>query len=126
MPGFTFIQSAGGSGFIDCELEGGAVALRSVAMFLYCASVGAGLGPGNSEAIRGCDLVITTYTMLCRLDWLRQRKWKLTVLDEAQAIKNSGIRQRRAAKELRAELSANCATRRTDLSKSAVGMMRAA
>ena len=38
----------------------------------------------NPEAIRGCDLVITTYTMLCRLDWLRQRKWKLTVLDEAR------------------------------------------
>ena len=49
------------------------------------------------------DLVITTYSMLCRLDWLRQRQWKLVILDEAQAIKNSGIRQTRAAKELRAE-----------------------
>ena len=57
----------------------------------------------DPNAVSGKDLVITTYTMLCRLDWLRQREWKLVILDEAQAIKNSGIRQTRAAKELRAE-----------------------
>ena len=50
-----------------------------------------------------CDLVITTYTMLARLEWLRQRDWRLVVLDEAQAIRNSGTRQSRAVKELRAE-----------------------
>ena len=48
------------------------------------------------------DLVITTYTMLGRLNWLRQRQWRLVILDEAQAIKNSGTRQSRAVKELRA------------------------
>ncbi|HTW95904.1 MAG TPA: DEAD/DEAH box helicase [Tepidisphaeraceae bacterium] len=48
------------------------------------------------------DLVITTYAMLGRLDWLRQRQWRLVILDEAQAIKNSGTRQSRAVKELRA------------------------
>ena len=57
----------------------------------------------NAEAAAGCDLVITTYTMLGRLDWLRAREWKLAILDEAQAIKNSGIRQTRAVKELRAQ-----------------------
>ncbi|MGC9292905.1 MAG: DEAD/DEAH box helicase [Acidobacteriaceae bacterium] len=57
----------------------------------------------SPQAIAGQDLIITTYTMLGKLDWLRQREWKLVVLDEAQAIKNSGIRQTRAAKELRAE-----------------------
>jgi hypothetical protein len=46
------------------------------------------------------DLVITTYTMLGRLDWLRRRQWRLVILDEAQAIKNSGTRQSRAVKEL--------------------------
>ena len=48
----------------------------------------------------GCDLVITTYTMLTRLEWLRQREWQLVILDEAQAIRNSGTRQSRAAREL--------------------------
>ena len=47
-----------------------------------------------------CDLVITTYTMLARLEWLRQREWRLVILDEAQAIRNSGTRQSRAVKEL--------------------------
>jgi SNF2 family DNA or RNA helicase len=48
------------------------------------------------------DLVITTYSLLGRLDWLRRREWRLVILDEAQAIKNSGTRQSRAVKELRA------------------------
>jgi non-specific serine/threonine protein kinase len=48
-----------------------------------------------------CDLVITTYGMLSRLDWLRQRPWRFSILDEAQAIKNAGTKQARAVKELR-------------------------
>ncbi len=48
------------------------------------------------------DLVITTYGMLSRLETLRQRRWDLAILDEAQAIKNPGTRQARAVKELRA------------------------
>jgi non-specific serine/threonine protein kinase len=55
------------------------------------------------DAVNDCDLVITTYTMLTRLEWLRGRNWRLVVLDEAQAIRNSGTRQSRAVKELRAE-----------------------
>ena len=55
------------------------------------------------DAVDGCDLVITTYTMLTRLEWLRQREWRLVILDEAQAIRNSGTRQSRAAKEVRAQ-----------------------
>ncbi len=49
-----------------------------------------------------CDLVITTYGVLTRQQWLRERDWNLAILDEAQAIKNAGTRQARAAKELRA------------------------
>jgi non-specific serine/threonine protein kinase len=49
-----------------------------------------------------CDLVITTYGMLTRQRWLRERAWNLVILDEAQAIKNSGTHQARAAKELQA------------------------
>src|SRR5207302_8937434 len=48
------------------------------------------------------DLVITTYGMLTRQEWLRERNWRFAILDEAQAIKNAGTRQARAAKELRA------------------------
>ncbi|MGC8551002.1 MAG: DEAD/DEAH box helicase [Acidobacteriaceae bacterium] len=53
------------------------------------------------EALDGRDLVITTYTMLTRLEWLRRQEWRLVILDEAQAIRNAGTRQSRAAKELR-------------------------
>jgi superfamily II DNA or RNA helicase len=54
------------------------------------------------QSLESRDLVITTYTMLGRLDWLRNREWRLAILDEAQAIKNSGARQTKAVKELRA------------------------
>ncbi len=46
------------------------------------------------------DLVVTTYGVLVRTDWLRKHRWRLAILDEAQAIKNSGTKQTRAVKEL--------------------------
>jgi non-specific serine/threonine protein kinase len=52
--------------------------------------------------IQSCDLVITTYGMLNRQEWLRKRSWRLAILDEAQAIKNSGTNQTKAAKQLQA------------------------
>ncbi len=48
------------------------------------------------------DLVLTTYGQAVRLDWLRERDWRLIILDEAQAIKNPGAKQTRAIKKLRA------------------------
>jgi non-specific serine/threonine protein kinase len=54
-------------------------------------------------ALAGRDLVITTYGMLARVEALRGRRWRLAILDEAQAIKNAAARQTRAVKELRAE-----------------------
>ncbi len=56
----------------------------------------------SAEDVEGRDLVITTYGMLTRQEWLREHDWRLAILDEAQAIKNAGTRQSRAAKELRA------------------------
>jgi non-specific serine/threonine protein kinase len=56
----------------------------------------------TAKDIEGYDLVITTYGMLIRQEWLRKHSWQLAILDEAQAIKNSGTRQTRCAKELRA------------------------
>jgi non-specific serine/threonine protein kinase len=47
------------------------------------------------------DVVLTTYGMLQRQEWLRQLDWNLIVLDEAQAIKNPATRQARAVKTLK-------------------------
>jgi len=49
------------------------------------------------------DVVITTYGVVTRTETLRRRRWRIVVLDEAQAIKNPGARQTRAAKELQAD-----------------------
>jgi non-specific serine/threonine protein kinase len=48
------------------------------------------------------DLILTTYGVLARTPELRERKWRLAILDEAQAIKNAGTRQSQAVKELKA------------------------
>jgi non-specific serine/threonine protein kinase len=48
------------------------------------------------------DLVITTYSMLTRQDYLTQQHWRLILLDEAQAIKNHSTRQAKAVKKLAA------------------------
>ncbi|MGC8624736.1 MAG: DEAD/DEAH box helicase [Phycisphaerae bacterium] len=55
-----------------------------------------------SHTIAGMDLVITTYGMATRLEWLTKRLWNIVILDEAQAIKNSGTKQTRCVKQLRA------------------------
>jgi non-specific serine/threonine protein kinase len=49
------------------------------------------------------DLVITTYGMLARVAALRNRRWRLAILDEAQAIKNAAARQTRAVKDLQSD-----------------------
>jgi non-specific serine/threonine protein kinase len=54
--------------------------------------------PGNK--LRGIDLVISTYSMVSRLDWLAEAEWSWVVLDEAQAIKNPGAGQTKAVKKL--------------------------
>lgn len=46
--------------------------------------------------------MITSYGSLLRLPWIRERAWRLLVLDEAQAIKNPDAKQTRIAKQLRA------------------------
>jgi superfamily II DNA or RNA helicase len=52
--------------------------------------------------LAGVDLVITTYGSLGRLPWLPATRWRLVILDEAQAIKNPGAKQTRAVRELHA------------------------
>ena len=46
------------------------------------------------------DLVITSYGSVSRLPWMGERRWRLIVIDEAQAIKNPSARQTRAVKAL--------------------------
>jgi non-specific serine/threonine protein kinase len=53
-------------------------------------------------ALCGIDVVLSTYGVVTRSEALRSRRWRLAVLDEAQAIKNPGARQTRAVKQLKA------------------------
>jgi non-specific serine/threonine protein kinase len=57
------------------------------------------IGPAHADKF---DLIVTTYGMLGRTDWMKPHRWQLAILDEAQAIKNSGTKQARAVKELTA------------------------
>jgi non-specific serine/threonine protein kinase len=58
---------------------------------------------GSDSSVPGdFDLVVTTYGMLLRQEWLQQVQWNLLILDEAQAIRNPGTAQTRAVKRLRA------------------------
>ena len=55
------------------------------------------------DRLTNADLVITTYGSLLRIPQLSEARWRLAVLDEAQAIKNPGARQTRAVKALKAQ-----------------------
>jgi hypothetical protein len=54
----------------------------------------------DDAALVDIDLVITSYGSLIRLPWLQATRWSMVILDEAQAIKNPGARQTKAAKAL--------------------------
>jgi len=58
------------------------------------------LGAERAPSLAGVDLVITSYGTLVRSPWLTRARWELAILDEAQAIKNPGTKQARAAKTL--------------------------
>ena len=59
---------------------------------------------GNPDAVFSrAHLVLTTYGMLARQKWLLDIKWRLVILDEAQAIKNPSARQTKTVKKLKAE-----------------------
>ncbi len=58
------------------------------------------LATSPGQELAKFDLVATTYGMIRRESWLNQLKWRLIVLDEAQAIKNAGAAQTKAIKNL--------------------------
>lgn len=61
------------------------------------------LGEDPEGRLADVDLVLTSYGMLLRREWLRDMEWRLVILDEAQAIKNPSTRQTRAVKQLRSD-----------------------
>lgn len=54
------------------------------------------------DLLQQYDLLITTYGMLERYDWLFSIDWDNVIIDEAQAIKNPATRQSHAVKKLKA------------------------
>jgi len=52
--------------------------------------------------LAGYDVVITTYTLIRRSTWPLDVQWRMVVLDEAQAIKNSGSAQSKSVRKLKA------------------------
>ncbi|MFA5354435.1 MAG: DEAD/DEAH box helicase [Thermodesulfovibrionales bacterium] len=60
------------------------------------------MDPKGSSQLKGIDLVITTYALAQKYDWLQEHEWNYVILDEAQAIKNPGAKQTRGIKKLKA------------------------
>lgn len=58
------------------------------------------IGP---DTLADQDLAITSYGSLLRISAFSEMVWRYVVLDEAQAIKNPGAKQTRAAKALKAD-----------------------
>jgi non-specific serine/threonine protein kinase len=55
-----------------------------------------------AEALRGFDVMLTTYQFLQKTDAWLSHAWSMVILDEAQAIKNSGSGSAKAVKALQA------------------------
>ncbi len=53
-----------------------------------------------ADELKDFDLAVTTYTLARKADWVATMRWKLVVLDEAQAIKNVSSAQTKAVKKL--------------------------
>lgn len=56
--------------------------------------------PKDKNFMDKYDLVITTYSLSKKYDWVKLYKWNYIILDEAQAIKNPGTKQTKAVKNL--------------------------
>ncbi|ASJ73832.1 RNA polymerase-associated protein RapA [Granulosicoccus antarcticus IMCC3135] len=85
------------------ELAGFAPSLKS--MFVHPSMIDkTDMQTLSAEKVEESDLVVTSYGMLLRQPWLYDVSWNTVVLDEAQAIKNPGSQQTKAAKKLRARV----------------------
>ena len=61
------------------------------------------LESADSCLIEKHELVITTYALASRYDFLKNHDWYYLILDEAQAIKNPGTKQTRTLKQYKAQ-----------------------
>ncbi|MEW6109679.1 MAG: DEAD/DEAH box helicase [Nitrospirota bacterium] len=67
------------------------------------ASPGRKMELNDRDLLREIDLVMTTYSLAHKYEWLHQHEWNYVILDEAQAIKNPGAKQTRSIKRLKAQ-----------------------
>src|SRR6266853_772763 len=67
------------------------------------AAPGEKIDADDGDNLAHVDLVITSYGYLARTPWLVAARWRLAVLDEAQAIKNPEAKQTKMVKQLRAD-----------------------
>jgi len=54
----------------------------------------------TKEDVNRYDLILTTYGIAKRYDWIKKFKWNYLILDEAQAIKNPNTAQTKGVKAL--------------------------
>ena len=83
------------------ELERFAPSLQAVIVHPSAMSADA-LRRLAADHLSSHDLVITSYGSLLRIPVLAEGRWRLVVLDEAQAIKNPSAKQTKAVKALKA------------------------
>lgn len=57
-------------------------------------------GKEKEESKENISLYITSYGMVSRISWLKDKKWDVLIIDEAQAIKNPGTVQSKAVRKL--------------------------
>jgi len=66
------------------------------------APLGRRIASTDRDALKSSDIVITTYSLAQKYEWLHEHEWNYVILDEAQAIKNPGAKQTRSIKKLKA------------------------
>ncbi len=62
------------------------------------------LSRGPDALLAGIEVVLISFALLPRLEWLSQHRWNLLIVDEAQALKNPYAQQTRTIKKLRARM----------------------
>jgi hypothetical protein len=74
----------------------------SLKYYIIHSSENKNIGKEDRSFLGEHDLFITTYAMIVKSEWIKEVKWDLLILDEAQAIKNPGTKQTRAVKQIKA------------------------